>query len=311
VDPLDDLGALRAWAAAARPVFVCGQERSGTSALQLALARHPALFAVPDVFETFAFSRARELLTDPPAPMQQGYLGGRASLAALRAALARLGGGDAASLADDDLVRAFFAHAACSVYPGRRPLEKTPTHVQCLPRVFALFPRACVLACVRDPVEVAVSYRRRLAREQALGRAPGGWGWLDQTDEQLIQRFRRVDRALRESAVLVPGQVFQVPYAWLTADPPAALTAICEFIGEAFDSALLAPKAGRRDRVDERLGRPIGAPPDPEAEPQPGSATLTESAIAMLRRETWGLSRRWQFAGPLHPDTHAEVPARC
>lgn len=304
MNPLADLGALRAWAAAARPVFICGQERSGTSALQLALARHPALFAVPHVFETFVFREPRALLADPPRKMQQAYLRGPEGLAALQGHLAVLGSGDAAALADDDLVRGFFAYAATAVYPGRRPLEKTPSHVHCLPQLFALFPQARVLACVREPVEVVDSYRKRLRREQALGKPPEAWGWLDQTDTQLINQFRRVDRALRDAAVLTPGQVFQVPYAWLTADPPAALAALCEFIGEPFDPVLLAPRAGRRDRVDERLGRPIGAAPAPEP------TTLGEAAIATLRRETWGLTRRWRFAGPLHPDTHADAPAR-
>jgi hypothetical protein len=48
--------------------------------------------------------------------------------------------------------------------------------VLCLARVFALFPQARVLACVRDPVEVAESYRQRRAREQALGKPAQTWG---------------------------------------------------------------------------------------------------------------------------------------
>jgi hypothetical protein len=299
VSPLADLGALRAWAAAARPVFICGQERSGTSALQLALARHPALFDVPHVFETFAFRDARALLADPPRPMQRSYLRGEAGLAGLRERLAALGGGDASRLSDDDLVRAFFAYAAAAVYPSRRPLEKTPSHVHSLARVFAVFPQACVLACVREPVEVVDSYRKRLRREQALGKPREAWGWLDLSDDQLISQFRRVDRALRDAAALAPGRVFQVPYAWLTADPPAALAAICSFIGEAFDETLLAPRAGRPDRVDERLGQPIAAGAS-------APLTLSAGAVATLRRETWGLTRRWRVAGPLHPDTSSD-----
>src|SRR6185295_8558634 len=52
----------RTWAAAPRPVFICGQERSGTSALQLAMSQHPALFAVPHVYETFIFREPHNLL---------------------------------------------------------------------------------------------------------------------------------------------------------------------------------------------------------------------------------------------------------
>lgn len=297
-----DLGALRAWAAEARPVFICGQERSGTSALQLALSQHPALFAVPHVYETFIFREPRSLLAEPPRQMMQAYLRGEDNLQALRRRLAALAapiGGDPAALSDEDLIRAFFAFAAGQVYPGQRPLEKTPSHVHCLPRLFQAFPKARVLACVREPTEVVDSYRRRLQREQALGKPAEVWGWLDQTDEQLIGQFRRVDRALAEGAKLAPGQIFQVPYGWLTADPEAAMTALCEFIGEPYDAAVMAPKAAWRDRVDERLGRPIGT----ASVPRP--STLTEEASAVLRKETWGLSRRWRVPGPMMPDTGA------
>jgi hypothetical protein len=288
----DDLGALRAWAAAARPVFICGHERSGTSALQLALARHPALAPVPDVYETFIFSRTREWLDDPPHAMQQAYVGGQHTLARLRAWAAHLAGGPAHALEEDDLVRAFLAFAAHETYAGRRLLEKTPTHVLSLPRLFRLFPHARVLACVREPVSIAESYRRRLAREQALGKPPQAWSWLDIGIEELIVRLRRVDRALREAEALAPGQVFLVPYDWLTATPAAALAAICVFIGEPYDEALLAPRALNRSRVDERLSQPISAAP---AAP----SMLAEAERVTLRRETHGLAARWRVPGCL------------
>lgn len=298
----DNIGALRAWAAASRPVFICGQERSGTSALQLALSQHPALFAVPHVFETFIFREPRNLLSDPPRQMLQAYLRGPENLTQLRERLNALGaqaGGDATNLDDDDLIRAFFAFAAHRVYRGQRPLEKTPAHVHSLARLFGIFPQARVLACVREPLEVVDSYRRRLQREQALGKPREAWGWLEQSDEQLINQFRRVDRALTEAARLAPGQVFQVPYGWLNADPEASMTALCEFIGEHYDPAVMAPKAAWRDRVDERLGRPIGT----AVAPRP--STLSEEASAALQKETWGLTRRWRVPGPLSADTPA------
>ncbi|MFD2453282.1 sulfotransferase [Ideonella paludis] len=46
---------IRRWSTTARPVFICGLERSGTSILQVSLSRHPELFAVKDVYETFIF----------------------------------------------------------------------------------------------------------------------------------------------------------------------------------------------------------------------------------------------------------------
>jgi hypothetical protein len=289
----ESLGALRDWAAQSQPVFVCGQERSGTSALLLALARHPALFGVPDVFETFIFHQARALLVDPPQAMQQGYLRGPAQLAALRTHLARLGGGQSGTLDDDDLIRAFFAHAATAVYPGRRPLEKTPAHVYSLPRVLRLFPQARVLACVREPTEVVLSYQRRLQREQALGKPRAAWAWLDRTDAMLVSQFRKIDRAIREAARLAPGQVFRVPYGWLTADPENALAAICAFVGEPFEPAMLRPRAGARERVDARLSLPLGAAPASVGD----DAGLDPARAAKLRHDTHALTQRWRVPG--------------
>ncbi|MGM9485849.1 sulfotransferase family protein [Ideonella sp. YS5] len=288
----DDLAALRSWAAEARPVFICGHERSGTSALQLALARHPALAPVPDVYETFIFSRTREWLADPPHAMQQAYVGGREALARLREWAARLAGGAAHTLEEDDLLRAFLAFAAHETYAGRRLLEKTPTHVLSLPRLFRLFPRAQVLACVRDPVAIADSYRLRLSRERALGKPREAWSWLELGIDELIVRLRRVDRALRDSVAFAPGRVFLVPYDWLTAVPADALAAICTFIGEPYDEAMLAPRALRRSRVDERLSQPISAAP---AAP----SLLAEAERTTLRRETHGLAARWRVPGCL------------
>jgi hypothetical protein len=296
-DWFSDLEALRRWALAARPVFICGQERSGTSALLLALARHPALFAVPHVFETFIFAAPQDLLAATPRPMQLAYLRGSDRLAALRECLRVLGGGDAATLSGDDLIRAFFAFAATEVYPGQRPLEKTPSHVFRLDRVFALFPNARVLACVREPSEVVDSYRYRLQRELAAGKTREACAWLDLTDTDLVRRFREVDQALRTAATKqAPGQLFQVPYAWLTADAPKALRAICRFIGESFEPAMLTPRAGARERIDERLGQPIGA--TDEVRP----STLSPEAQASLRRRTGGLMRRWRVPGVIAPD---------
>lgn len=288
----ESLGALRSWAAHSQPVFVCGQERSGTSALLLALARHPALFAVPDVFETFIFHQASALLADPPKPMQQGYLRGPDQLGHLRSQLAKLGGGQAGTLDDDDLVRAFFAHAATAVYPGQRPLEKTPAHVHSLPRLFRLFPQARVLACVREPTEVVLSYQRRLQREQALGKPRAAWAWLDLTDAMLVGQFRKIDRAIREAATLAPGQVFRVPYGWLTSAPEASLAAICAFLDEPFDPAMLRPRASARERVDTRLSLPLGAPASIGAD-----AGLDPARAAKLRHDTHALTQRWRVPG--------------
>lgn len=291
----DDLKSLRDWAAQARPILICGMARSGTSVLQLALARHPALFPVPSVLETFIFRLPRNLLDEPARPMLQGYLGGHEQLLALRARLDRLAGGNAETLGDDDLIRAFFAHAASDVYPGLRPLEKTPSHVHALERVFAVFPQARVLACVREPLDVADSYRRRLQLDKAAGKPPESWAWLDVEDDILIRRFRKNDRSIQAAAALAKGRVFQVPYTWLTTEPQPALEAICAFIEEPFDPVLLEPHREFHAQSARRLAGPIGAAASPT------ERVLSASQVSVLQRRTFELAQRWRVPGLIQP----------
>ena len=275
--------------------------------LLLALTRHAALFPVPDVFETFVFIRPRAFLSDPVPGMMRAYIGGAEGVSALRSLVGGLGR-DEGDLSDDDLIRAFFWLAAERVYPGRRPLEKTPSHVHALPALFRIFPQARVLACVRDPVDIRASYRKRLAREQALGKPPEAWAWLALSDEQFVGGLRRVNKALREIGQARPGQVFQVPYAWITMQPEPALRQICAFIGEPFDSAMLTPRAEAKSRIDPRLSEPIAAQPPPTldrpsaasgpAPSGPAPAPLADDK-AKLIDDLSGLARRWRRSGPL------------
>jgi hypothetical protein len=299
MEPMDDvftdLPRLRAWAGTARPVLICGQARSGTSVLQLALTRHSALFDVPSVLETFVFRLPRQLLDQPPPAMLQGYLRGPQHLAELRRRLDHLAGGDATTLGDDDLIRGFFAYAAGEVYPGLRPLEKTPSHVHALARVFSVFPHAKVLACVREPLDVAESYRRRLQVEKASGKPPESWAWLDVDDDVLIRRLRKIDRSLRAAAAQAVGQVFQVPYRWLTTDPQAALEAICAFIGEPFEVALLEPHRQFHQQANEQAARRLAAPIG--SAPVHAERVLTDTQRDLILSRTGGVAKRWRVPG--------------
>jgi hypothetical protein len=326
VGQVPSLAALRTWAEQARPVFVVGPPRSGTSMLLLALAQHPALFPVKGVFETFIFHRPQAVLSDPVPGMLRSYIGGEAGLQGLRqrwTALQAEATVDAANplpgqavrtaeqritAVDDDLLRLFFHYAAESVYGRGRILEKTPGHLNSLPRIFRLFPHARVLACVREPVDVLRSYRMRLVREQAMGKPEQAWSWLTVDEPDLARQLMRGAHNLEQAAQRWPGQVFQVPYAWITSQPREAMAQICGFLGEAFDEQVLEPhrkqgankpgggKAGPH-RADPKLGRAIGQTLPPS---EAVSVQLTPEAIARL---TAGLpaqlSADWQRSGPL------------
>ena len=297
---------LLAWAQAQRPVFICGQARSGTSMLQLALSRHPSLFSVADVFETFIFNKPRAIFEESVPGMLRSYLGGAKGTLQCQKMLAKMES-EEGPLSDEDVVRAFFWFAAQKVYPGQRPLEKTPSHVHSLPLIFKVFPQAAVLACVREPVDILGSYRKRLAREQAMGRPPQTWAWLSQSDDALITQLRRVNRSLRLAEASNPGRVFQVPYGWITAQPEAALAEICAFVGVEPTPALLHPQVADRVRVDARLNLPIGAMLAPAAAEATASSTglaspspaLESAREKKVRAELAALTRLWRYHGPL------------
>lgn len=287
---MSKLNRIRRWCEESRPVFVCGLERSGTSALLLALSRHPQLFGVRDVYETFAFVQPRRLLEQPMPGMAQAYLGGprhAQQFQALAAELAPEGG----ELPDGDLIRLFFHYAAQRVYPEQRPLEKTPSHVRKIELMLRLFPQARVIACTREPVSVVASYRRRLAREQALGKPPAVWAWLDKTPEQLVAHFGQVSTRLQAACAQAPAQVFVCPYDWLTGDPRAALGALCDFAGLPFEPALLAAGGGE-GRVDPRLSQAIG-----RSETTDDDRWVDASTAAWVREATAALMPLWNRPG--------------
>jgi hypothetical protein len=144
-------------------------------------------------------------------------------------------------------LRAFFrsAHEARGC---QRLLEKTPRHVLFLPEVFATFPKAQVLICVRHPVEVYSSLKKRLARSLADGIQPDRGGWQRIDLDEFVGRYARiVDIALARVASQ-PGQCRLVRYEALTGEPERELRAICEFLGEPFDEvSLLGERQVARD----------------------------------------------------------------
>lgn len=247
---------IRRWARQAQPVFICGLERSGTSMLLVSLARHPALFPLKDVFETFVFLKPRAVLEDPPPYMVKDYLAGDANAAALRAFCQGLQT-DGAPLSGADTIRAFFYFNAHQVYPGRRPLEKTPAHLKKVDRMLDIFPRARVIVCTRDPVSIIASYRKRLEKEKALGHGPDSWGWLDRTADQLVTYFQTLSGHMVSARELAPSQVYMAPYDWLTDTPEAALRALCEFAELGFAPEVLTPPPVHGRKIDVLLSQPI------------------------------------------------------
>lgn len=102
-----------------------------------------------------------------------------------------------------------------------RWVEKTPSHIHCIERIFKYYPDARIILLIRDGRDVAMSLYKR-------------WGDLDRS----IRRWMDDNRAA-ESYWSHP-QVLKLNYELLIADYENQMRKICNFIDEPFDEALLS-----------------------------------------------------------------------
>ncbi len=221
-------------------VFVAGVARSGTSALRATLERHPSfrprkdqspethLFARPDLVREVTAGRRRQrlfefLLEDEAAA---------ARVDALAAGVPELG--------HEDLARLFFA-VAKEVRGVRRLIEKTPRHVLHLPLIDRSFPECRFLLCVRHPLDVYSSYRKRLADDVEPGAAsgsptavPAGKEWLTASPEEFARDWAEKVAIVADWCERYPDRSLLVRYEDLTVSPRAEVERICRFLGEPF-----------------------------------------------------------------------------
>lgn len=277
--------------AASRPVFVAGVPRSGTTALRAALDRHPTFRAREDVSpETKIFAEPDQLrgLSEPgSARLREYLLHDEAELESLRRSLSQV----VASKADSILVallqrlrlaslrapmwrlraghhrlRVFFHHAS-RARAVSRILEKTPVHMEFLPEMRATFPRMQVVLCIRHPVEVYSSYRKKLFKAEQRNGVLDKHRWLTISVERFCARYREWSELARVSPDAWPEGVLLVRYEDLTADPRRELARICTFLGEPFEEAAIfddvpvqrddygSPRPGAKIVANEKVWR--------------------------------------------------------
>ena len=107
--------------------------------------------------------------------------------------------------------------------------EKTPPHIFHLDLLSEAFPSAKFIHIIRDGRDCAASCLRR------WGTHPVG----------ASVRWREAMQAGRMAAETLPGRFLEVVYEEITVNPQDALRKICEFLGVAFDSAVLKAKRVR------------------------------------------------------------------
>ncbi|MCZ6783945.1 MAG: sulfotransferase [Proteobacteria bacterium] len=228
-------------------VFIAGCNRSGTTALRHTLDQHPAFRVQREMRgggrvrspETGVFVDPERVfaIRDPRGRRLLRYLLGNEGAAAEML--------DALGPRQDwprerwpELLRVFFSFAK-RARGVRRVLEKTPRHVHHLDRLYAAFPRARVLLCMRHPVDVQSSLQKRRRERLAAGRPPAPGGWQALTRADFTGVYAEVSELVLDRARRDPERALLVRYEDLTRDPRTHLQRVCTFVGEPFDESVL------------------------------------------------------------------------
>jgi len=195
------------------PFFIVGPPRSGTTLVQAMLASHPRLTIPP---ETELYLR----LPAKPSPADITRYEGTEAFREQRTPPQLLRGvGERAEV----LRRLLAAHGERAGKP--RVGEKSPHHLRHTGEIAADFPGAKFISVLRDPRDVIAS---RL-------RTP----WTDASHLGLAKSwkrdFRRHQRLLQTHA----GRAIALRFEDLIDNPEAELRRLCDFLGEAFDPAML------------------------------------------------------------------------
>lgn len=215
-----------------RPIFVVGCARSGTTLLQAMIHSHPRLAMPPENRFLMSVYRRR---------VQFGDLRDPENVDAVADAIVK----DKSSKFRDLGLRARVARARMhevpptigsllgSVLEGyarrfdkERWGDKRPNYIQHLDVLLELFPDAQIVHMIRDGRDCVASLKHM------------PW-WTFGYPASVYKWARAIDVGLDARARLRPDQYHEIRYEDLIADPKLHLTALCDFLGEELDEAML------------------------------------------------------------------------
>lgn len=302
-----DFKDLEVWASEQSPVFVLGPERSGTSMMFRVLVSHPSFCKFHNAtVETFAFVNPEKLLEKPSPENYEVrlYLGKkydafRRSVTKLKLTTVKnnrltvVGNqalkGKGASDEYCNLLRAFFYYSWLNL--GRKRLaEKTPAHVRNIENIIECFPNSKILVCLRNPLEIIASHRKRLSNELSLGKdeRDPSLGWLKKSVSEYVNYFSSIEKKVRE-AEKHTNNILRVSYSKATQDADY-LESVFKFIDE--DPS--------KRQLDGRITNDSALKWDPLLKALPQSNTisvgdfLTESEVAEFEKLSASIELDWR-----------------
>ncbi len=300
-----EVAGARGWLA--RPVFICGHHRSGTTLLHELLDGHPELMVLPNeatYFDSFGYVTGPRpgdarldrfcaewiaRLIDPNFPPHFRLGQSSADAAPYVEFARRLFGWHEALRADTGppLTPLLALAAACrDSLPGqvepRQWVEKTPLNERHA-RVLARIPGARFIQLVREPRAVFASLRALYSRDARLRFQPAA------AAHALGDSLRRAQANPRKFA----GRYLVVKYEDLANQPAREMERVRQFLGLAAHAGLLVPTAGgapvRANSAFEAgtpgVVRPASAPP-----------RVSESDESLLRAFAGGPARDLGYA---------------
>lgn len=256
----------------ASPILVVGYMHSGTTLVRQLLGNSPEVFPLPG--ETRFFERvpslARQLSRRPPTrrlelavelvKRERCFTRHLATLQELEV----VDVGEEGTDGDPDalLARVFdrIARFLARRRGARRWLEKTPSHVWCLPEIFNWLPECRVVEVIRDPRDILASKRIRTATvtsgryrpEQIRAKR------LEKDYDPVLDAlsWRSAAAAGRRAAQRRPDGVFRLKYEELVAAPAEVMRPLCAWLGLEFTEEVLRTRfanPARREGLREGI----------------------------------------------------------
>lgn len=202
----------------ARPVFIVGMPRSGTSLTEQILSRHPQIHATGE--QTFMGEALRDLIAG--APRKEGPL----------------------PLVLDSVATDVWSRAGENYLSRIREInpdsprvtDKLPANFALLPWIRLLLPGARIIHVRRHPLATLSSCIRTPFADDLLSFSIENWGRFYGLYEALMNAWRPQ----------LAGVMHEIHYEDLVTDLPAQARGLIEFLGLEWDQACLRPERGQR-----------------------------------------------------------------
>lgn len=196
----------------ARPIFVVGMMRSGTSLAEQILASHPQVFGAGEL-DFFERALAHGLGPDPMVPFPEAF-------ATLDADALRTIGSD------------YLARVTTLAGTAPRFTDKMPANFRYVGAIHLALPHARIVHMRRDPVDTCLScFSKLFAQEHGYTHDLGELGRYYRAYARLMDHWR---------AVLPDGVMFELDYERLVADFEPEVRRLLDHCGLPWDPACLA-----------------------------------------------------------------------